>query len=254
MMTAAATVLYQKEGSIAWVTLNRPQVLNAYNLDMRDELYTTLEAVRDDPEVRGMVLCGAGDRAFCAGADLTEFGSAPSQAIARQVRWERDVWGLFLSITKPIIAALHGYVLGSGLEMALLCDMRIASDDAVFGLPETVLGMIPAAGGTQTTSRTIGVASALELLLTGRRFSAQEAFSKGLINRIVPRAPLLSETLATLESVLAANQQALETVKAVIHRGLDLPLDKALNLETRVAASSLVSQGGNVQTWQSPVQ
>ena len=164
------------------------------------------------------------------------------------------MWGLFLSITKPIIAALHGYVLGSGLEMALLCDMRIASDDAVFGLPETVLGMIPAAGGTQTTSRTIGVASALELLLTGRRFSAQEAFSKGLINRIVPRAQLLSETLATLESVLAANQQALETVKAVIHRGLDLPLDKALNLENRVAASSLVSQGGNVQAWQSPVQ
>ena len=139
------------------------------------------------------------------------------------------MWGLFLSITKPIIAALHGYVLGSGLEMALLCDMRIASDDAVFGLPETVLGMIPAAGGTQTTSRTIGVASALDLLLTGRRFSAQEAFSKGLINRIVPRAQLLSETLATVESVLTANQQALETVKAVIHRGLDLPLDEALN-------------------------
>ena len=101
---------------------------------------------------------------------------------------------------------------------------------------------------------TIGVASALDLLLTGRRFSAQEAFSKGLINRIVPRAQLLSETLATVESVLTANQQALETVKAVIHRGLDLPLDEALNLEGRVAASSLVSQRGNVQTWQSPVQ
>ena len=132
-MTAFETLIYEKQGPIAWVTLNRPAVLNAYNLAMRDELYEVLEAIRDDPEVHGVILCGAGDRAFCAGADLTEFGTAPSQAIARQVRWERDVWGLFLGLDRPMVAAVHGYVLGSGMEMALLCDIRIAAEDAVFG-------------------------------------------------------------------------------------------------------------------------
>jgi len=111
-------ILYEKKDGIGYVTLNRPQVLNAYNLQMRDELYQALTAIRDDPEVRVAIFKGAGERAFCVGADLTEFLSAPSPVIARQVRWERNVWGLFLSITKPLIAAVHGYVLGSGLEIA----------------------------------------------------------------------------------------------------------------------------------------
>src|SRR3972149_95027 len=162
-------IIYQKQNEIGYVTLNRPQALNAYNLQMRDELYQVLAAIRDDPEVKVAILRGAGDRAFCAGADLTEFLTAPSPVIARQVRWERDVWGLFLSITKPLIAALHGYVLGSGLEMALCCDIRVASEDAQFGLPEMNFGIIPAAGGSQTLPRVIGRANALEMLLTGRR-------------------------------------------------------------------------------------
>ncbi|MDO8751283.1 MAG: enoyl-CoA hydratase/isomerase family protein, partial [Dehalococcoidia bacterium] len=155
-MTQFQTLIYEKQGSLAMLTLNRPEVLNAYNVAMRDEMYEALEAIRDDPEVRAAILCGAGERAFCAGADLTEFGTAPSQAIARQVRWERDVWGLFVSLDIPLVAAVHGFVLGSGLEMALLCDIRIAAEDAIFGLPETSLGMLPAAGGTQTLPRVIG--------------------------------------------------------------------------------------------------
>src|SRR4030042_2063619 len=127
------TVIYEKSEGIARVTLNRPDALNSYNIRMRDELFEVLGAIKDDDEVAVVILKGAGDKAFCAGADLTEFLTAPSPVIARQVRRERDVWGLFLSIPTPIIAAMHGYVLGSGLEIALCCDIRVASDDAQFG-------------------------------------------------------------------------------------------------------------------------
>jgi enoyl-CoA hydratase/carnithine racemase len=241
-MAATPTVLYSKEGPVAWVTLNRPHVLNAYNLAMRDELYTTLEAVRDDPEVRGVILAGAGERAFCAGADLTEFGTAPSQAIARQVRWERDVWGLFLGLDKPLVAALHGYVLGSGVEMALLCDLRIAAEDALFGLPETALGLIPAAGGTQTLPRCIGMAAALDLLLTGRRLSAAEAFALGLVTQVVLRHQLMEQARLTLERILRAGPAALASAKRAVQEGMDLPMAGALALEERLARG-LLHQG-----------
>ena len=241
MTMTGIPVLYRKDGPIAWVTLNRPQALNAYNLAMRDELYGILQAVRDDLEVRGMVLCGAGERAFCAGADLTEFGSAPSQTIARQVRWERDVWGIFLSIEKPIIAAVHGYVLGSGVEMALLSDLRIASEDAVFGLPETGLGLVPAAGGTQTLPRVIGQGKALDLLLTGRRITAQEAFALGLVSRVVPRTRLFEEANLVMTNILSAGAQALGTAKRAVAQGAELPLAEALALERRLATSLLAA-------------
>ena len=162
-MAGFETIVYEKRGAVAHVVLNRPRIVNVYNMQMRDDLYQVLEAVRDDPDVRVMVLRGAGDRGFCAGADLTEFGTAPSQVTARRVRWERDVWGLFLGIRKPSIAALHGFVLGSGVEMALLCDIRIAAEDAVFGMPEVALGMMPAAGGTQTLPRVLGPGRAMDL-------------------------------------------------------------------------------------------
>ena len=118
-MSGFEVLIYEKMDKVGYVTLNRPEALNAYNIQMRDELYEVLGAVRDDDDVRAVVFRGAGEKAFCAGADLSEFLTAPSPVIARQVRWERDVWGLFLSIPLPMIAALHGYVLGSGIEIAL---------------------------------------------------------------------------------------------------------------------------------------
>ena len=162
MATEAETVLYEKAGAVARLTLNRPRRLNAYNVAMRDELFTLLEAVRDDAEVRAVVLSGAGERAFCAGADLSEFGTAPSQAVARAVRWERDVWGLFLAIEKPIVAALHGYVIGSGVEMACLCDMRIASEDATFAMPETAGEVVGRAVFVTQETAEVGLAVAVE--------------------------------------------------------------------------------------------
>ena len=129
-MSDFETIIYEKKDGTGYVTLNRPEALNAYSIKMRDELYQVLAAVRDDPDVQVIIFKGAGDKAFCAGADLTEFLTAPSPVIARQVRFERDVWGRFLSIEKPIIAALHGYVLGDGVEIAACCDIRIASEDS----------------------------------------------------------------------------------------------------------------------------
>ncbi len=232
-------VAYQKQDHVGVLTLDRPTVINAFNLRMRDDLFEALTAVRDDPDVRGVLVRGAGDRGFCAGADLTEFGTAPSQTIARRVRWERDLWGLMLSIPKPMVAAIHGYCLGSGVEIACLCDLRVASDDAVFGMPETGLGLIPAAGGTQLLPRILGQGRALDLLLSGRRFSTQEALSFGLVSHVVTYEDLEQGSMGLLRHVLEAPQQALEAAKRAIHEGADLPLAAALALERRLAAGLL---------------
>jgi len=237
-------IIYDKHDGIGYVTLNRPQVLNAYNIRMRDELYQVLSAIKDDAEVKVAIFQGAGERAFCAGADLSEFLTAPSPIIARQVRWERDIWGLFLSITKPLIAALHGYVLGSGIEIALCCDIRLASEDTMFGLPEVGLGVLPAAGGSQTLPRTIGRAKALEILLTGRWVKAGEAHRLKLVNRVVPRANLLPEARRLADKIKSFSPLAVSYAKQAISRGLDLSLEQGLELETRL---------GNHLLAQSPV-
>ncbi len=230
-MSGYETIIYEKKGRTAHITLNRPQVLNIYNVRMRDELYEILSAVKADPEIYTVILKGAGEKAFCAGADLSEFLSAPSPTAARHVRWRRDVWGLFLSIPQPVIAALHGYVFGSGIEMAMCCDIRIASDDVVMGLPEVALGIIPAAGATQTVPRAIGPGHTLDMFLTGRRIKAPEALEMKLVNRVVPRADLLTEAEALADKIACLDQRAVRALKQAISRGLDLPLDKGLKLE-----------------------
>lgn len=242
-MSGFETIIYEKKNNIASVTLNRPKALNAFNVRMRDELYQVLEAVRDDPDVRVTVFRGAGDKAFCAGADLSEFLSASSPVIARQVRFERDVWGLFLSIAKPFIAALHGYVLGSGIEIALCCDIRLASEDAQFGLPEVGLGIIPAAGGTQTLPRTIGRAGAMEMLLTGRRITAEEAFRLKLVNRVVPRSELFSTAEAMADKIGSYNPAAVAYAKQAVTGGLDLTLEQGLEMEARLAKNLSAPKG-----------
>ena len=235
-MTAFATVDYEKYADgVAVLMLSRPEALNAFNVQMRDDVYAVLEAVRDDPDVRGLLVRGAGDRAFCAGADLTEFGSAPSQVIARQVRWERDVWGLWLSIEKPVVAAIHGYCLGSGVEIASVCDMRVAADNAVFGMPEVRLGLIPAAGGTQLLPRLLGPGRALDVLLSGRRFTAGDALRYGFITRAVPADALETTALTLLRTVIEAPSAALAAAKRAVREGLDLPLAQGLALELRLA-------------------
>jgi len=241
-MDGFEVVIYEKQDGIAYITLNRPQALNAYSIQMRDELYEILGAIKDDTEVEVVILKGAGEKAFCAGADLTEFLTAPSPIIARQARFERDIWGRFLSVEQPIIAALHGYVLGSGIEMSLCCDIRLASEDARFGLPEPGLGIIPAAGGSQTLPRTIGQAAALEMLLSGRWVTAEEARRLKLVNRVVPRAELLKEAEKLARKIKSYNPQAVRFAKQAVTRGLDLTLEEGLALEARLGRQLTVTE------------
>jgi enoyl-CoA hydratase/carnithine racemase len=240
-MSNFETIIYEKKGGVGYITLNRPQVLNVYNIKMRDELYEVLGAIRDDPEVKVVILKGAGERAFCSGADLSEFLTAPSPIIARQARWARDVWGLFLSIPQPLIAALHGYVLGSGLEMALCCDIRLASEDAQFGVPEMGLGIIPAASGSQTLPRVIGRGHALSMLFSGQWLKAVEARRLKLVNQVVRRSELLATAEKLADRIKSHNPLTMRYAKQAIHRGLDLSLENGLELEANLAAGLLAS-------------
>jgi enoyl-CoA hydratase len=232
--SVAPAVLYDKDGAIGIVSLNRPAALNAYDTAMRDALYEALWAVHDDPEVRAVILRGNGP-AFSTGGDLREFGSAPSAVGARQARWRRDVWGLLKRLRQPVIAAVHGYVVGGGLEMALLCDLCVAASDARFAYPETGLGMIPGVAGTQTTPRAVGVGRALDLVLTGRWLDARDAVAMGIVGRVVPRRRLDATARVLARRLAAAPAAALAAVKRAVDDGLDGTLDDGLALERRLA-------------------
>ena len=233
-MSSFEVTIYEKQDNIAYITLNRPKALNAYNIRMRDELFEILGAIQEDSEVRVTILRGAGEKAFCAGADLTEFLTAPSPVFARKARFERDIWGRFISIQKPFIAALHGYVIGSGVEMSLCCDIRLASEDARFSLPEINLGMIPAAGGTQTLPRVVGKAHAMNLLLSGGYIDSTEAKRIKLVNKVLPRKNLFAEAENLAQKIAGYDPRAVANAKQAINQGLNISLQEGLSLERRL--------------------
>ena len=238
--TSFDTIIYLKNGPVATISLNRPEVVNAYSVKMRDELFQVLQAIHIDAEVKVVVVTGNGEKGFCAGADLTEFGTAPSQVIARQVRWDRDIWGIFRELEKPIVGALHGWVIGLGVEIACFCDIRLASEDALFSMPEVALGMIPAAGGTQTIPRSIGSSSALRMILANQQIDARTAFDMGLVHKIVPGDVLLDEAYRIAQDLVLRDAYALALSKKSIKQGMDLPLKSALLNENRLL-SKLIS-------------
>ena len=237
-MSSINTLLFEKKGTVAHISLNRSHALNAYNIQMRDDFSEALAATRDDPDVHAVLITGQG-RAFCAGADLTEFGTAPSQTIARRVRWERDVWGQLARLPKPVVVAVHGYCIGSGVEMALLGDLRLAGEDTIFALPEVQLGMIPAAGGTQTVPRNVPSGTAMDILLTGRRFNAAEALAMGLVTRVVANDELIHAAWAVAEETAFLEPGIAAAAKTALTLGSDLSLADGIALETRLAVSML---------------
>jgi enoyl-CoA hydratase/carnithine racemase len=233
-MRPYATIRYAKTGAVAVVTLDRPEKLNAYDVAMRDDLFAVLGAVDVDPEVRALVLRGAG-RAFSTGGDLDEFGSAPSAVIARAVRFQRDVWGRLLALRAATVAAVHGWAAGGGLEMALLCDVRVAATDARFALPETGLAMIPGVAGTQTLPRAVGLGHALDVTLTGCPLDARAAARMGFVHRIVPRHRLDATALALARRLARLDPALVTGVRRCVRAAFDVATTDGVALERRVA-------------------
>jgi enoyl-CoA hydratase/carnithine racemase len=230
------SVLLSLDGAVATVTLNRPEAMNAINQAMRQELPARLLEAEQNPDIRVILLQGAGARAFCAGADVKEFAPVESPSRYREARAADDWASIFLRLRKPVVAAIHGFCLGGGLEMALACDLRIAADDAQFALPELVHGVIPGAGGTQRLPRLIGPGRALDMMLTGERIDAAEAHRIGLITRLVPRAALPDQALALARRIAAQAPLAAAAAKELVHRGMDGNLRAGLRLELDLLA------------------
>jgi enoyl-CoA hydratase/carnithine racemase len=221
------------EGAVAVITLDHPP-LNIYDLEMRDALIEAVTAARDIPDVRAVLLRAEG-RHFSAGADLSEFGSAPSILEARRIRWDRDPWGPLWDLPVPTVVALHGIAVGSGMEMAMLCDLRLATPDTRVGLPETKLAMLPAAGGTQSLTRALGPHAALPIVLTGETIDAVEAERRGIVHRVVDdveaEARRVAARLAELEPGLAG------AARRALHVAGDLSLADGLAVERHLARS-----------------
>lgn len=231
------TIRTESSGPVLTITIDRPEARNALSRQMSDQLVAAWERLRHDPALRVAVITGAGDQAFCAGADLKEVSAFYSAMtpIERRERGEREpgLGGITRNLDpgKPVIAAINGHCLAGGLEIALACDLRIASEHATFGLPEVKRGIIPGAGGTQRLPRLIPPGLALELLLTGAPVDADTALRWGLVNRVTPTADLLT-TAQTIARQIAENAPlAVQAVRAAVHHGAQLPLADALRLE-----------------------
>jgi enoyl-CoA hydratase len=225
------TIIVEQQDGVATVTLNRPDVLNAQNNAMRLELVEAFARLRGDSAVRVIVVTGAGERAFSAGADIREFLEPPVPTRFREERKRLDYRGEMDRCPQPMIAAIRGFALGGGLELALACDIRVAAEDAQLGLTEINLGIIPGGGGTQRLSRLVGRGKALEMILTGARVPAAEALRLGLVERVVPVAELMPASLALARSIAEKAPVALRYAKEAVVSGLGLPLADGLRLE-----------------------
>ena len=224
-------LLYEKKGAIAYVTLNRPKVLNALNQQTWKELRTVFEDARDDPEIRGVILTGAGDKAFIAGADIGELAHVTAVEAEQSSSYGQAVLDLIENLGKPVIAAVNGYALGGGCETAMACTIRVAAEHAKFGQPEVTLGLIPGGGGTQRLPRLVGKGRALQLILSGGMIDAQEAHRIGLVNEVVPAGDLLTRAEAVLKQIFANAPIAVKFSLEAVNRGLETNLAEGLSLE-----------------------
>jgi enoyl-CoA hydratase len=216
---------------VALVTIDRQEALNALSFDLLDELVVALEALDGDPACRAIVLTGAGERAFAAGADVRELASQTPTSLAAENRFAS--WDRIASIRTPLIAAVRGFALGGGCELAMTCDMIVAGEDAQFGQPEIRLGVMPGAGGTQRLTRAIGKAKAMEMILTGRTMAAREAEANGLVTRVVPAEATLDAALDLASVVAAQAPLAVLAAKGAILQAAELSLSAGLDHERR---------------------
>jgi enoyl-CoA hydratase len=224
-------VLYEKRNGVAYVTVNRPKVLNALNTPTWTDIRTAFEDARDDTAVRGVILTGAGNKAFIAGADISELSKASALDAERASRFGQEVLDLIENLGKPVIAAVNGFALGGGCETAMACTIRIAVDTAKFGQPEVTLGLVPGGGGTQRLPRLVGKGRALQLILSAEMISAQEAYRIGLVNEVVAAADLLSRAEAILKKIASNAPMAVKFALTAVNNGLETSQDEGLLLE-----------------------
>jgi enoyl-CoA hydratase len=251
MTTSTATthknVTVERRGAITTLIVNRPDVLNALNRETLAEIESVALAFTSDPEQGALIVTGAGEKSFISGADIGELAPLDPRGAEEISRMGQRVVGALERAPKPVIAAINGYAFGGGCELALACHMRLASENAVLGLPEVSLGIIPGYGGTQRLPRLVGPGRALELILSGRRVKAEEAERIGLVNRVVPLASLREEAEKLAQSILKNGPLAVAAALEAVHRGTQLPLDQGLRFESSLfgvlAASEDMHEG-----------
>ena len=229
-------VVYEKKGPIAYVTLNRPKVMNALNKATINELRSAFEDARDDSAVRGVILTGAGGKAFAAGADIGEIANNTAVEAEEATRRGQALTDLIESLGKPVIAAVNGFALGGGCELAMSCSIRIAAESAKFGQPEVKLGVMPGYGGTQRMPRLIGRGRALKMILSGDITDAAEAYRIGLVDEVVPDAQLIERVETVLKKIIANAPISVKYALEAVNKGLETSVAEGLLIEASLFA------------------
>lgn len=227
-------LLFEKEGSIGLLTINRPQVLNALNRETMTEISQVVGKIATDPEVAVLIITGAGEKSFVAGADISEMRTLSALEGRAWSKFSQATFNALENLPQPVIAAVNGYALGGGCELAMSCDIRIASEKAKFGQPEVLLGVVAAFAGTQRLPRLVGKGRAKELLFTGDQIDAAEACRIGLVNKVVPAGELLTAAKALAAKIISRGPVAVQLCKAAVNEGLDMDLESAQAYEAEV--------------------
>lgn len=247
-MSDFQNIKFEKKNQIAYITIDRPKVLNALNMATMQELKQAFAAIKDDPEVRVAILTGAGEKAFVAGADIGELSQHTPVSAKEYTHQGQAIIDAIENLGKPVIACVNGFALGGGCELAMACTMRIASENAKLGQPEVKLGLIPGYGGTQRLPRLVGKGIALQLVLTGEMISAQEAHRIGLVNEVVPAGELIARAEALAAKIIANAPLAIQYCIEAVNRGLDLPLADGLFLEATLFGVCCATEDKNEGT------
>jgi enoyl-CoA hydratase len=246
-ITKSDSLLIERDGAVAIVTVNRPKVLNALNAQTLTELASAMQSCKDDAGVRAIVITGAGDKAFVAGADINELAVLSPVAGKEHARRGQQIFDAIEQLGKPVIAAVNGFALGGGCELAMACTLRIAADTARFGQPEINLGLIPGYAGSQRLPRLVGKGVSLEMLLTGDMITAQRAYEIGLVNRVVPAADVMTEAKKLAHALAGKAPIAVRYILDAVHHGLDTPFAQGEYLETAlfgtIASSADMREG-----------